>query len=249
MHRVFLVLLGFCALAFAAQSAAQNVPLEKAQGHWDDHGCFHFEATAKVDVSVDELFQALARPEKLSAYRPGQSPVAVFVSAPITKQSMWGNAWTVSNPPPAKIIKWYEAFDSSEATVYFRVEYEYNRDSHTIAEHSLGSTSRRSICQPYSDAKYALSALDGASATSVRYTSTECVPPEDLKIKRYMYEGWKENAKQRLSEWLETAEADARVVAQERAKKPSAPWSSATPSPGVPFATSSPTVSPSGGVP
>lgn len=219
-----------CGLVFAAQSAAQSVPLQKAQGHWDDHGCFHFEATAKVDVSVDKLFQALARPEKLSAYRAGgASPVAVFISAPITKQSMWENAWTVSNPPPAKIIKWYEAFDSSETTVYFWVEYEYNRDSHTIAEHSLGSTSRRSICQPYSDAKYALSALDGASATSVRYTSTECVPPEDLKIKRYMYEGWKENAKQRLSEWLETAEADARVVAQERAKKPPAPWSNTTP--------------------
>jgi hypothetical protein len=102
MHRVFLVLLGFCALAFAAQSAAQSVPLEKAQGHWDDHGCFHFEATAKVGVSVAELFRALARPERLSADRPGPSPAEVFISAPITKQSMWENAWTVSNPPPGQ---------------------------------------------------------------------------------------------------------------------------------------------------
>ena len=248
MGRVFLVLLGlcgFCALAFAAQSAAQDVSVQTAQGHWDEHDCFQFEATAKVSVSVDELFQALSRPEKLSAYRPGPQAHWVFVSSPVTKQSMWENTWTVSNPPTAKVIEWVQIWGAANSSEYFWVEYEYNPYSHTIVQHSLGSRSQRSICQPYSDEEYALSPLEAGSSTSVSYTSTDCVPPEERNKPWNPVEVKIKGAKQALSEWLQIAQDDARVVAQERTKKPAAPW----PPPGLPLATSTPTVSPSGGVP
>lgn len=242
MRGFFSLLLGLCALPFAMPSAAQPVPLEKPRGYWDDHQCFHFEATAKMKVPVNELFDALARPEKLSAYGPGGgSPVRVFVEAQMTKESMWQNRWMLSNPPWAKIIEWEAIHDSSELTGFWWMEYEYNRYSHTIVEHSLGSSRRPSTCQPYSEAKYVLSARDGGSGTSVQYTSTECIPPEQPR-RPYM----EQSAKQSLGEWLEVAAADALAVAKERAQKPPSPSSSATPPPGLSSATATPAMSTSG---
>jgi hypothetical protein len=121
--------------------------------------------------------------------------------------------------------------------------------AHTIVEHSIGSTTPRRISQPYYDATYVLSAQNGGSATSVRYTSTECVPPEERNKFANEEERRLGTAKQRLAEWLETAADDARAVAQERTEKPSAPAPTMMPSPEAPTASATPIVSPPVGVP
>jgi hypothetical protein len=195
-----------------AQTMPLEFPLQKVESHIDNHGCLNFAATAVVDAQIEDLFEALSRPEELySLGRP-----SVFVLAPLARESILQNAWTIRSPF-AKIIEYDgppgRAWGPGEIPLTW-VKYTFVRATHTILEHTIGSTfgnSRR-------ETGLALSPTLGGSATFIRYRSSECWPPAYATMSSSEKLESGEVEKRSLGHWLKLADADAHLLARRRLK-------------------------------
>ena len=213
-----------------AQTMPLEFPLQKTESRIGSDGCLKFDATAVVGVQIENLFDALSRPEELySGFH------SVFVIAPETPESPLQNTWTLRSPF-AKIIE-----DDGPRGLFWPaggppktwVKYTFVSETHTILEHTIGSTfvnSRR-------DARLVLSPTLGRPATFIRYSSSECWPPESVVSSRQKL-GRGEEEKLWLGHWLKLADADARLIAKERLK--ATPVGTSSPSPAVLSATPTP---------
>jgi hypothetical protein len=81
-----------------APAIAQPIDLQNTDGRIDQRGCLQFDATAMVQAQIDDLFEALARPEQLWGYIPGSILLGVYVSAPVTRESLGENTWSIKSP-------------------------------------------------------------------------------------------------------------------------------------------------------
>jgi hypothetical protein len=162
----------------------QPIDLQSAESHIDKRGCLQFDATAMIHAQIDDLFEALTRPEELWQYAPGDVLLGVYVSIPVTNESLRENTWSIKSPS-GKILEW----DGSPGPAWgregpprFWVEYRFFRTNHTIFENDIGSTSPWGpTSAPHSDKRYVLASVEKGSATSVRFYSSQCWPPGSPK--------------------------------------------------------------------
>jgi hypothetical protein len=231
------------ALMWAAGPAiAQPVPLQKTESHVDERGCIDFEATACIDAQIDDLFDALTRPELLSAHLLRGRLLRVFVDAPVTGESLFSNKWYIQSPDE-KILEWDGSTGAAwgpDGPPISWIEYRFIRSTHTIEEHPLGSTIpwvKDSVPRP--DTKYVLSPINVGSATSVRVSSSLCWPPESPRTSTEKLRWAEEEERERLGGWLAIAQGEAGRIGKERLSvaMPTPPG----PVPGQASATSTPT--------
>ncbi len=240
MRRSFSLVIALILISSVGVPALEPIPLQKAQTHIDDHGCVHFEATARMDVPLDELFDSFTRPERF--LRHGDSyPSRVFLPSPVTVESLTENKWTIGWPSE-KILEFelMGAGSVTKDTVIPKgwVKYEFDRFRHIVHRYDIGSTSSWTVSNPHSDSTYALSPLDNGSATLLQYTNLKCYPRE----------AWGKLAPDRDQEWrlsgeLESAQFEAQAIAEQRAKSPPTPSATPTcapPTQTIPSATPTP---------
>ena len=237
------------ALMWAAVPAiAQPIPLQRTESHIDEHGCLDFTATASIDAQIDDLFDALTRPELLSAHLLRGRLLRVFVDAPVTGESLFSNKWYIQSPDE-KILEWDGATGAAwgpDGPPISWIEYRFIHSTHTIEEHPLGSTipwAKDSVPRP--DTKYVLSPTNVGSATSVRVSSSLCWPPESPRTSTEKLQ-WSGGEKERLGTWLSIAEGEAGRIGKERlsAANPSPEGPTSGPSPAMSGSTPTPVVGP-----
>jgi hypothetical protein len=206
-------------LMFAARAqGAEPIQLQKAETTIDDRGCVHFGATARIDVQIDDLFEALSRPERLLAHGCCAYPHLIFLPSSVTGESMSENKWTIGWPFK-KILEFEGDGDGVTKDTKFQktwVEYDFDRLQHTVHQYDIGSTYPWGLSNPHSDSTYVLSPLDNGSATAVRYTNVKCYPRETWnKLAPDKEMSW------RFSSDLDVAQAEAELMAEKRLKAPS----------------------------
>lgn len=202
---------------------AEPIQLQNPKTSVDDRGCVHFDATARIDVHIDDLFEALSRPERLLAHGCCAYPHLVFLPSSVTSEALSENKWMIGWPW-AKILEFEGDGDGVTRNTVFQkrwVEYDFNRLQHTVHQYDIASTYPWGLANPHSDSTYALSPLDNGSATAVHYTSVKCYPPEVRnKLAPDKEMPWQ------ISSELDAARDDAEFIAEQRLRAPS---QSATP--------------------
>ncbi|MHB8382900.1 MAG: hypothetical protein ACYDC3_11260 [Candidatus Binataceae bacterium] len=238
----------WCALLLASANAiAQGVPLRKTHSNIDEHGCLNFEATALVEAQIEDLFDALSRPELLWAQTGGGGILlGDYVDIPLTHESLLENRW-VMIAPEAKILEFggmQGASVPNQELPRSWVEYRFVRPTHTITEHEIGSTFGWEAGPPRPDVKFVLSAAKGNSETSVSYSSKQCWPAQNAEMSAARKLAWVDSDKQSAGNWLTAAEFEAQRISEERLK--SGAKATSTPPPANPCATPTPVVAPEG---
>jgi hypothetical protein len=230
----------------AANALAQPV-LQKSESSIDEKGCLHFEATARVEQPIDDLYAAMSRPETLYFHTSMEEAPNVFVGFPWSKESMLYNSadsWSATTHPFAKILEFEAVLGASvgpDGSRRWWVEYRFNPKAHTIWVEDIGST--WGINNPRFNATYFLSPTDIRSATSIKYVSQRCWPPEGRGMLANEKRERAESEKQLLMIWLTAANTEwEQVRAQPSPVAPSAATPTASPG-GTAFPTVTPTPS------
>ena len=197
---------------------AEPIQLQKAETTIDDRGCVHFDANARIDVQIDDLFEALSRPERLLAHGCCSYPHLIFLPSSVTRESLSENKWTIGWPSE-KILEFDWGGDSVTKDTIFQkkwVEYDFSRSQHTIHQYDIGSTYPWGLSNPHSDSTYVLSPIDNGSATTVHYTNVKCYPRETWnKLAPDKELSW------RFSSDLDIARDEAELITEQRLKAPS----------------------------
>jgi hypothetical protein len=200
----FFVIVAMCVVA---GSAFAEPVLQQAQSHIDDQGCLVFEATARVEQPIDDLFNVMARPEAVYSHSgPYSVSPRVFVGFPWNAGTYIhnpSNSWSVTHPS-SKILELTAILGRSGALPRRWVEYGFDWKAHVISEHALGATDGWSVYRLALRAQYVLSPSDN-STTTVKYTSTQCFADEDrTKVAKKKIQ-WTESEKVSLTTWLRSA--------------------------------------------
>jgi hypothetical protein len=77
------------AMFLIAATATAEPVVQHAESHIEDNGCLVFEATARVEEPIDDLFNVMARPEAIYMHSGtyGVSP-RVFIGFPSSKRDL-----------------------------------------------------------------------------------------------------------------------------------------------------------------
>jgi len=241
----FQLLIAMVVWSLAAANALAQPVVQKSESSIDEKGCLHFEATARVEQPIDDLYGAMSRPEALYFHTPMEVTPSVFVGFPWSKESILYNladSWSATTHPFSKILELDAVLGASvgpDGPPRSWVKYRFNPEAHTIWVEDIGSTSPWGIYNPHFSARYFLSPIDN-SATSIKYVSQRCWPPEGRRMLANEKREQTEREKELLMMWLTAANIECEQVRAEPSPVTSA-IATTTASPG---GTAFPTVTP-----
>jgi hypothetical protein len=215
----FQLLIAMVVWSLAAANALAQPVVQKSESSIDEKGCLHFEATARVEQPIDDLYGAMSRPEALYFHTPMEETPKVFVGFPWSKESILYNladSWSATTHPFSKILEFEAVLGASvgpDGPPRWWVEYRFNSKAHIIWVENIGST--WGINNPRFNATYFLSPTDNKSATSTKYVSRRCWPPEGRKMLANEKREQTEREKDLLIMWLTAANAECDQVRAE----------------------------------